>query len=271
MTRAPEQVVAAMAAAARLVAFDADTTWYDSLFEPGPDGLDTVSLPDQPDRALLAAMAAEYAELDAHVALLSDRTQVAWLRDILGIPRLPVVPDRVVAHVTADPKLAPALVPRGTALRGGKDAFGNERRYLTLDALTAHGAALAGVRALTPGGTAPGLPGTVTAAPEFPLTPMVGPDAVHTMRVHSPASVGASSSPTRALSSVDLPALTLPAMATRSGSSSRSSTAWSRWSAAGMAAYSCVAWVSRARTESSSRDGARSLMSAPPARSGRPP
>jgi hypothetical protein len=187
VTRAPEQVVAAMAAAARLAAFDADTTWYDAGFEPGPDGLDTVSLPDQPDRALLTALAAEYAELDAHVALLSDRTQVAWLRDILGIPRLPVVPDRVVAHVTADPKLAPAIVPRGTALRGGKDAFGNERRYLTLDALTAHGAALAGVRALTPGGTAPGLPGIATEAPEFPLTPRTGSDAVHTMRVYSPA------------------------------------------------------------------------------------
>ena len=43
-----------------------------------------------------------------------------------------------------------------------------------------------------------------------------------TTRVHSPASVGAISSPTSALSSVDFPALTLPAMATRSGSSKRS-------------------------------------------------
>jgi hypothetical protein len=42
-----------------------------------------------------------------------------------------------------------------------------------------------------------------------------------TTRVHSPASVGAICSPTSALSSVDLPALTLPAMATRSGSSNR--------------------------------------------------
>src|SRR3954453_22003333 len=39
-----------------------------------------------------------------------------------------------------------------------------------------------------------------------------------TTRVHSPASVGAISSPTSALSRVDLPALTLPAIATRSGS-----------------------------------------------------
>ena len=42
-----------------------------------------------------------------------------------------------------------------------------------------------------------------------------------TTRVHSPASVAASRSPTSALSSVDLPALTRPAIATRSGSSSR--------------------------------------------------
>ncbi len=52
-----------------------------------------------------------------------------------------------------------------------------------------------------------------------------------TIRVHSPASVGAICSPTRALSNVDLPALTFPATATRSGSSSRS--IWSRsWVAA---------------------------------------
>jgi hypothetical protein len=42
-----------------------------------------------------------------------------------------------------------------------------------------------------------------------------------TTRVHSPASVGAIASPTSALSSVDLPAFTFPAMATRSGSSKR--------------------------------------------------
>ena len=53
-----------------------------------------------------------------------------------------------------------------------------------------------------------------------------------TTLVHSPASVGAISSPTSALSSVDLPAFIFPAMATRSGSSTRSrcclrtATAW---------------------------------------------
>src|SRR5581483_10209788 len=42
------------------------------------------------------------------------------------------------------------------------------------------------------------------------------------MRVHSPASVGARRSPTNAFSSVDLPALTRPAIATRRGPASRS-------------------------------------------------
>jgi hypothetical protein len=187
MTRTPEQIVAAMAAAARLTPFAGAATWYDALFESGPDGTDRLSLPTEPDRALLAALAEEYAALDAHAATLPDRAHVAWLEEILRIPRLPVVPDRVVAHVTVDPKLAPAVVPRDTRLRGGKDAFKNERRYRTLDALTAHGAALAGVRSLAPGGTAPGLPGIAGSAPTFPLDPSTGPDAPHTLRVHSPA------------------------------------------------------------------------------------
>jgi len=42
-----------------------------------------------------------------------------------------------------------------------------------------------------------------------------------TMRVHSPASVGAIRSPISAFNSVDLPALTMPATPSRSGSSSR--------------------------------------------------
>ncbi len=49
-----------------------------------------------------------------------------------------------------------------------------------------------------------------------------------TIRVHSPASVVASRSPTSAFSSVDLPDLTRPAIATRSGSSSRARTESSR-------------------------------------------
>ena len=49
-----------------------------------------------------------------------------------------------------------------------------------------------------------------------------------TTRVHSPASVGASSSPTSALSSVDFPAFTRPTIATRNGSPRRSWTRRSR-------------------------------------------
>ena len=49
-----------------------------------------------------------------------------------------------------------------------------------------------------------------------------------TVFVHSPASVAASSAPTRAFNSVDLPAFTFPAIATRSGSSRRRAIVWSR-------------------------------------------
>src|SRR4051812_18244907 len=72
-----------------------------------------------------------------------------------------------------------------------------------------------------------------------------------TIFVHSPASVGASSSPTSALSNVDLPALTLPAIATRNGSSIRSTTAVSVASC-GVPAYAWAADVSRSRTWTSS-------------------
>jgi hypothetical protein len=181
----PEQALAAMAAAARLAPFDDTTTWHDALFETGPDG-ELLSDPDRPDRALLLALAEEYAAAGQHLDTLPDRAHVAWLQEILGVKRLPVVPDRVVAHVTVDPKLAPAVIPLGTVLRGGKDAFGNERRYTTVDALTAHGAALVGVRSLTPGGTEPGRPGVAASAPDFPLAPLSGPNAAHTLRVRSP-------------------------------------------------------------------------------------
>ncbi|MFI7480970.1 baseplate J/gp47 family protein [Kocuria sp. M1R5S2] len=185
MSRTPAQVLAAMAAAGRLVAYDDAATWADVLFGAGPDGLPSPE--GEPDRELLAALAGEYALLDEHAATLSASTRRAWLEDVLGIGRLPALPDRVVAHASVDPKLAPAVVPRGTLLRGGKDAAGNERRYRTLDALTAHGAVLTGVRSLVPGGTAAGLPGVAASAPDFPLRPAAGPDAPHVLRVSSPA------------------------------------------------------------------------------------
>ena len=189
--RTPAQVLEAMAAAARLAAFDADASWADVLFATGPDGALTPAPSGAPDRELLAAVAAEYAQLDEHLATLPARLRRSWLEDVLGIERLPAVPDRVVAGATVDPKSAPAVVPKGTRLRGGKDAFGKERRYVTLDALTAHGAALTGVRSFVPdppGG--PGRPhGVASAAPAFPLSPPDGDDGTHRLRIHSSALV----------------------------------------------------------------------------------
>ncbi|RHW23363.1 hypothetical protein D0Z08_30195 [Nocardioides immobilis] len=184
MTRTPEEVVGALAAVAGLAPFDETSTWQDALF----DG-EALRLPDEPDRVLLAALAEEYAQLDEHAATVVDRAHQDWLERILGIPRLPVVPDRVVAHATIDPKVAPAVLPVGTLLRGGKDLAKRERRYATLDVLTAHGAALAGLRSLVPGGNPAGRPGAAASAPEFPLEPRLGPNAPHTLRIWSPALV----------------------------------------------------------------------------------
>ncbi len=184
MTRTSEEVVGALAAAARLAPFDETSTWQDALF----DG-EALRLRDEPDRVLLAALAEEYVQLDEHAATVVDRVQRDWLERILEIPRLPVVPDRVVAHATVDPKLAPAVLPVGTLLRGGKDVAKRERRYATLDVLTAHGAALAGLRCLVPGGNPAGRPGVAASAPEFPIEPALGPDAPHTLRIWSPALV----------------------------------------------------------------------------------
>lgn len=193
MTRTRAEVVAAMADAARLAPFEGVLTWREALFEPGPQGY-RLSRPDDPDRVLLAALADEVVEVDRHAAGLSSRLHVAWLDEILGIPRLPVVPDRVVAQVVIDPRTAPAVVPAGTLLRGGKDAAGDERRYRTLDALTAHGTTVTGVRLLVPGGPAGGTPGVALAAPEFPITPpttdpeaAVAPAAPHVLRIQSGA------------------------------------------------------------------------------------
>jgi hypothetical protein len=187
MTRTAEHILAAMAVAARLTPFDTDgRSWHDVLFDTAADGADRLDRPALPDRALLAALAEEYAALDVHLATVPDRLLVAWLEDILRIPRLPVVPDQVVAGFTVDPKQVSAVVPRDTVLRGGKDVFGNERRYRTVDVLTAHGAALVAVRSTTPGGNPAGRPGVVASAPGFPLHPQQGRDAPHTLRIHSP-------------------------------------------------------------------------------------
>lgn len=187
MSRSPDEVRAALATAAGLVPFDADHTWRDVLFTGTTDATDDeLSRPGDPDRALLAALTDEYPRLDEHGDTLPERAHLDWLGRILAIPRLPVRPDTVVAHATVDPALAPAVLPRGTVLRGGKDAFGTERRYATDDALTAHGATVVGVRALVPGGHAIGLPGLAAEGPPFPIDPPAGPAAPHRLRLFSP-------------------------------------------------------------------------------------
>ena len=168
--RTYQQVLNAMADAAALSDVREGLSWADALFASGADGA-TLSRPGDPDRALLAAIADELVRLDAHAGTLPARLQVEWMQGLLGMPRLPVVPDRVVVAASVEPKLAPAVVPRATLLRGGKDAFGNERRYRTVDTLTAFGALLEGVRVQMPGGPTPGEPGLALAAPDFPIVP----------------------------------------------------------------------------------------------------
>ena len=176
-----------MGAVARLTPFSEGMSWYDVLFHTAAEGAHELAGPHEPDGALLEAVAAELAGLAARRGGLVERAHAAWLERVLRLPRLAALPDQVVAHVEADPKTAPAVLPPGTLLRGGKDDFGNERRYRTLDPLTAHGAALVGVRSLVPGGHPVGRPGLAGAAPAFPLSPEEAPPAPHRMRIHSPA------------------------------------------------------------------------------------
>ena len=201
MIRSHDQIVAAMADTARLEPIAPRLSWRDALFTSGPHGYE-LSVPGEPDRQLLAALADEYSVADAHLASVPARLHIAWLESILDIDRLPVVPDRVVASATVEPALAPAVVPAGTMLRGGKDAYGAERRYRTIDALTAHGAAVVGVRAAVPGGmlaTDNSVPytrsnGLAYEAPPFPISPptsneeaaVATPAALHVMRISSP-------------------------------------------------------------------------------------
>ena len=76
------------------------------------------------------------------------------------------------------------------------------------------------------------------------------------MRVHSPASVGASSSPSRALSRVDLPALILPAIASRSGPTSRRRSSCSVAAASGPAVPAALASTASTARDRPSSGGA---------------
>jgi len=192
MSRTPQQVIAQMATAAALTDFSPEFTWRDALFQD-TDGTWALSSPGDPDRALLASVAAQHAQLDAHADSLPNTLHLSWLTDLLRITRLPSVPDKVVANATVTPALAPAVIPAGTLLRGGKDAYGNERRYRTLDTLTAHGAQLVAVRVTVPGGPldpAPGRALEATPTSGFPVEPNAGspdgPLAGHVLRISSP-------------------------------------------------------------------------------------
>ncbi len=118
----------------------AEPTWADLLF--AGDRLAT----GEPSAALLDALVRVYPRLLEHLNTLPDRALVDWLERRLGIPRLPVVPDHAVVVPTPDPKKLPVVVRAGTALRGGKDAAGNERRYVTQETLSVLGAELVDVR-----------------------------------------------------------------------------------------------------------------------------
>ena len=114
--------------------------WSDVLF---PGGELQVA---EPSGALLHAVGELYPGLLRHLSTLPDRALVDWLERRLGIARLPVVPDTVVAVPKPDPKRLPVVVAAGTALRGGRDAAGNERRYATTETLTVLGTEVLDVR-----------------------------------------------------------------------------------------------------------------------------
>lgn len=113
----------------------------------GPGDAVALADPAAPDQALLAAFADLTAGLSVHAGTLPARMLRSWLEDVLVIPRLPAAPDSVIAVATVDPARAPAVIPKGAPLRGGKDSLGTERRYATVEALTAHGSRLIALRA----------------------------------------------------------------------------------------------------------------------------
>lgn len=180
-----------IAAATPVPALPAD--WAALLF----DGADLAD-PGAPDRALLAALVDLQAGVSAHLSAVPDRLLLDWLQRVLAEPRLPVVPDRVVAAATVDPRRVPVVVPAGSLLRGGKDAAGAERRYATTGALTAHGAVLADtrsyeVRRTAAGALVDGARGWVDRAVPFTpfaaagqAAPLSVPQPVHACRIADP-------------------------------------------------------------------------------------
>ena len=84
--------------------------------------------------------------MGAHLDTLPDRLRGQWLRDVLGIPPAPAVPDVVPVVFSPDPA-APVVVPAGTEVRAKDISGGGNRRYRTAAPLTVQGTTVSAVRA----------------------------------------------------------------------------------------------------------------------------
>jgi hypothetical protein len=112
-------------------------SWDDALFG------NATTADDEPSRALLLALLQAHAGVVAHLDALPARARRSHLEGRLGISRLPVVPDRVVAVVEGDPKRLPVTLPKGARLKAGRTRYG-DRVYETVEALAVLGAGVLG-------------------------------------------------------------------------------------------------------------------------------
>ena len=113
-------------------------TWADLLFDGDGLARDT-----EPSQALLRAVSGLHAGLAEHVDRLPDLARGWLMSERLGVPRLPIVPDRVVVVVDGDPKRMPAVLPPSSLFKAGKGPLG-ERLYATTEPLTVLGAPILG-------------------------------------------------------------------------------------------------------------------------------
>jgi hypothetical protein len=113
-------------------------TWADLLFDGDELADDT-----EPSQALLRAVSGLHAGLVEHEDRLSDLARGWLMSERLGVPRLPIVPDRVVVVVDGDPKRMPVVLPPDSLLKAGKGPLG-ERLYATTEPLTVLGAPILG-------------------------------------------------------------------------------------------------------------------------------
>lgn len=118
-------------------------TWADLLFAG-----ESVQDSSEPSQALLEVLAALHGDrgLLAHFNQLPAAARRWFAQVRLGIQPLPTLADTVVLVVDADPKRTPAVLPKGTAVKAGKDAFDGERVYETTEALTVLGLPVVGAK-----------------------------------------------------------------------------------------------------------------------------